>query len=305
MRAPFLVARPQAGASICGVLPLFAVSGPMQGHLSNGLFGAYGPVLADDPFTHRALIRKSEELFEQEGLAYLMLKCLEDGNDSGFREFERVDNWVIATLPLEADSEKLWAGFRDKIRNCVRKAQRFGLEVRWGRDQLDGYYDVLAENMHRKGSPIYGLEFMRELVDAMGDRAEIVTLRQGEQVVSGALLLYHRDTASVPFASSRPSTFHMCPNNLLYWEMIRRSCEKGMKTFDFGRSIQNSSPLAFKIGWGAKVVAQPTYVFSAPGKSPKLSPEDPVVDFFVRQWQRLPRRVADALGPAICRRWLA
>ena len=41
------------------------------------------------------------------------------------------------------------------------------------------------------------------------------------------------------------------------------------------------------------------------GKPPSMDVESPLVRTLVAVWQRLPRGLADALGPSVCRRWLA
>src|SRR5205814_399966 len=145
-------------------------------------------------------------------------------------------------------------------RNAIRKGQRSGLELRVGPRYLDGFYDVLAENMHRKGAPIYGRSLFERLLRALGGRGEIVTLAQHGRTISGAFVIRFGDVVTVPFASSRPSTFHLNPNNLLYWEIISRSCRGGARILDFGRSLRDSSALSFKLGWGAETEAQPMYV---------------------------------------------
>ena len=166
----------------------------------------------------------------------------------------------------------------------------------------------LAGNYHRKGTPVYGYAIMRELYAALGalggDRAEAVTLWKGDEVISGALVVYHKDTVYVPFCSSRAEHFNLNPNNLIYWEIMRRACARGMKTLDFGRSPVDSSSLAFKLGWGAVTTPQPYLLHTARGDPPGLSTEDASVQRLIHLWQRLPRPVADALGPSIHRRFL-
>jgi hypothetical protein len=51
---------------------------------------------------------------------------------------------------------------------------------------------------------------------------------------------------TVPWASSLREFFSLCPNNLLYWEMIRWGCENGYQRFDFGRSSPNSGTITSK-----------------------------------------------------------
>jgi FemAB-related protein (PEP-CTERM system-associated) len=295
----FLIARERAGGPVQGALPLFCLRGMVRTHLANGLFGAYASVLAETPAAHDALARRARTLAEELRVSYLLLKTLEE--KPPLPTFQKLDSWVIATLPLQSDPEALWRGLRDKIRNCVRKAQRNGLTARWGAGELPHFYDVLSENMHRKGAPIYGYEFIRELAEAFGNDADVITLRLGERVVAGALVLRHRGTTYVPFASSRPAYLAMSPNNLLYWEIIRRSCELGMELLDFGRSLRDSGPLAFKLGWGARAQPQPCYVHSTRGLELHLNPGQGAVKWISEGWKQLPRGWTEALGPVICR----
>jgi len=303
LRSPYLAARSRQRGELLGILPLFFVeNGFSRGYATTGLFGAYGPVLADDESIGRALLEEASFRAERAGLSSLRLKAL--GDEPCARGFSPLDHWVIARLPLAKTPEEAWDGLRGKVRNCIRKAQRFGFEVRTGLEEVDGFYDVLAENMHRKGTPIYGLHWMRELVQALS--AEVITLRLDGRTVSGAIALSFGGVVTVPFASSRPGAFHMNPNNLLYWEIISRACAAGMRTLDFGRSVRESSPLAFKLGWGATTTPQPLLVRTLRGgRPPKMDAESRSIRALVKLWQRLPRGLADALGPAVCRRWLA
>ena len=53
------------------------------------------------------------------------------------------------------------------------------------------------------------------------------------------------------------------------------------------------------------MTAQPLLVRTLRGKPPSMDVESPLVRTLVAVWQRLPRGLADALGPSVCRRWLA
>ena len=210
---------------------------------------------------------------------------------------------VTATLSLEDSAEALWKGFRGEIRNRVRKAEKNGMEVKVGRDQLPGFYEVLASNMHRKGTPIYGLRFMESLLQSFGDRAYVMTLSLKGETVAGALVVEHRGVVNVPFVSSLQRAFTLAPSNLLYWEIIKKSYERRQVVLDFGRSFRHSSNLDFKTRWGATVIPQPFH-FVYRGAPPRVDPGDPLVEKLVELWKRLPRGLADRLGPIICGRFL-
>jgi hypothetical protein len=78
-----------------------------------------------------------------------------------------------------------------------------------------------------------------------------------------------------------------------------------MKVLDFGRSPRDATTLTFKLGWGASVTPMPFYVYTARGRPPRLDASNAAVQFLVRLWRRLPRPVADALGPSVCSHFLA
>lgn len=301
--SPFLVAREGHRGPLRGVLPLYVVGNPFRRYVTNGLFGSYGVVLADSGEARARLLDEARRVALATHAGFVMLKSV--GDEAQATGYVRHDPCVIATMPLAPSPQTLWRGFRDKIRNSIRKAEKSGLEARFGGEELlEPFYDVLAENMHRKGTPIYGLPVMRELLRALGDEACLATLWKDGAAVSGAMVARFRGTVYVPFASSRPAAFRMNPNNLLYWEIIRRACESGQRRLDFGRSPRDSTTLAFKLGWGAVTTAQPFLVHTTRGRPPRFDADSPTLKRLIHFWQSLPRPVADALGPGIHRQFL-
>jgi FemAB-related protein (PEP-CTERM system-associated) len=302
MRAPHLLARERPGSPVTGVLPLFVVRRPLACYLTSGLFGAYGPLLAETPEAGRALLERAAEVADRERAAYLQLKLIGDRFDG--HRFTRHDTSVIATVPLSPDPEVLWDRIGGPMRTKVRKAQKSGVTVHEGQEELDAFYDVLAANMHRHGTPIYGQPFLRGLVRRLGARARVLTLRHAGRTISGALVIHYNGTATIPFASSRLESFHLRPSHLIHWEIIERACRTGLHTLDFGRSPIDASTLEFKQSWGAVLQPQPFYLQVRRGSPPALDASGAGAQRGVRLWRRLPRRVVDALGPKLSS-WIA
>lgn len=303
MRAPFLVARDGPGRPIRGVLPLVRVPRPFAPYLTSGLFGAYGPILADEDRHARALLADAARRIDEGEGSFLHLKLLGGAPDGA--DLKRHDIWVTAQLDLGGDAETLWNRLRSPMRTKIRQAQRAGLVAEHGVAGLDAFYDVLSENMGRKGAPIYGRRFMHILLGALGPRADIVLLRHEGRVVSGALVAWFNGTLLVPFASSRPSSFHLRPNYLLYWEIARRALSLGLHTLDFGSSLRDSTGLEFKEQWKPRIEPIGSYVYSADQRAPALAPTDSAVARqAVKVWSHLPPAVAQFLGPMVCR-WIA
>jgi FemAB-related protein (PEP-CTERM system-associated) len=302
MSAPHLVARRGPGGPLAGVLPLFVVRRPLARYVTNGLFGAYGPLLSESPEAAQALLHRAQQVAAENGASFVQLKLLGDSFQA--EGFARHDLSVVATLRLDAHPEEVWARIGDSMRAKVRKARKHGITVHDEPGGLGEFYEVLASNMHRRGFPIYGLPFLQVLVAELGARAEVLTLRHGGRTISGALVIHYNGVTSVPFVSSLEEAFHLRPNNLLYWEIITRACRRGMHTLDFGKSPVGATTLQFKQSWGAVVQPQPYFIHQRGRAAPRIDASGAGMQQVVRLWQRLPRKVVDTLGPKVSK-WIA
>jgi lipid II:glycine glycyltransferase (peptidoglycan interpeptide bridge formation enzyme) len=88
----------------------------------------------------------------------------------------------------------------------------------------------------------------------------------------------------------------------MYWEVMRKACERGYRKFDFGRSKIGTGSYAFKRNWGFRPTPLVYQFRLAPGTSiPDLNPLNPKLRMFIAVWKRLPFAVATRLGPSIVR----
>src|SRR5258705_711481 len=119
LRAPWLIARAHPRGEPLGVLPLFFVrSDPLRGYATTGLFGAYGPVLAEDGEIRALLIREACRRAREAGLAPLRFQGL--GEEPPAAGFASLAHWVIATLALPATSHPAPAAIPRRQRKPVR-----------------------------------------------------------------------------------------------------------------------------------------------------------------------------------------
>jgi len=284
---------------VCGVLPMML--------LKNWLFGTfhvslpwldYGGVLADSPETARALLDAATAQAGEDKATFVELRSM----DPVFPELPVREDKVTFWLPLK-DADGVWKGFDAKVRNQVRKAQKSGLTCEFGRKELlPEFYRIFAQNMRDLGTPVWGMALFQNILEGFPKTSEIALVRMGEKPIGGGLVLSFKDTVYMPSASSLRQYFHLCPNNLLYWEVIKRACENGYRTFDFGRSTVGSGAYSFKKQWGAQ--AKPLhwqYILLKGDQIPRLNPSNPRFKFFIEVWKRFPLPIANLLGPRIVR----
>jgi len=283
-----------------GLLPLFYYSSLLFGRFLISLpWLDYGGVCSDSGEAREKLIDKAIEIATEKRCKFLELRSVKEGDQ---RLTTRTSK-VTFILELDSDPEKIWKKVDSKARNQVRKAQKSGLEVIFGREEnLDQFYSVFSINMRDLGTPVWTKELFRNILTYFPDKSEIALVRLKDKIIGGGLILYFKNMLTVPSASSLGSYLSYCPNNILYWEIIQRGCLKGFKKFDLGRSTWNSGTFNFKSQW----VKEPTelywqYFLNETKDLPELNPESPKFNLGIKLWKKLPLTWANFLGPKIVR----
>lgn len=167
---------------------------------------------------------------------------------------------VRHTLELDPDPELVFRTFnRSQTQRNIRKAEREAVVVlRRGtsiEDLTRVYFDLHLETRKRHGVPTQPRRFFEHLWREMlepGHGFLLLASVDGRPIAGGVFLTW-KDTVVYKFGASSPRFWSLRPNNLLFWEAIRWSCEQGFRMFDFGRSdLANRGLRNFKDSWGTQ-----------------------------------------------------
>ncbi|MFH1701757.1 MAG: FemAB family XrtA/PEP-CTERM system-associated protein [Candidatus Zixiibacteriota bacterium] len=204
-------------------------------------------------------------------------------------------------LDLSAGQDEVWQSFDAKARNQVRKGENSGLIVRFGAtDMLDDFYKIFARNMRDLGTPVWPKSLFSEIFAYFGETSEIALVDMNGEPIAAALLLHYREFSAVPSASARREYLKYCPNNFMYWEIIKRCIERGSKIFDFGRSSEGAGTFRFKKQWVKNPKEQVwQYHLYAKDSLPELNPHNPKFKMLIRLWRKMPLPLANLIGPKI------
>jgi FemAB-related protein (PEP-CTERM system-associated) len=284
---------------VTGILPLVFLKSYLFGRFGVSLpFVNYGGLVANSQTAIDALIASATSAAASRKLAHLELR-------HRLRQcpgLEAKQHKVAMLLPLTSESE-LWAQFDKKARNQVRKAEKNELQVGiGGAELLPDFYRVFARNMRDLGTPVYSPDFFAAVLRQFPDSTRVFVVRKEDLAIGAAITYAFRDVIEVPWASSLREYLSLCPNNLLYWSIIRYGLSNGFRTLDFGRSTPNEGTFHFKRQWGA--TPSPLfweYQLLSRKTLPDQSPKNPKLRGAIEAWKRLPLPLANRLGPAIVR----
>ncbi len=285
---------------ISGALPLFHVRSPLGSALVALPYAGTQPsVLARNKEAQRQLCEAALQLARELKVGHLELRELEPLS----LDWEMRQSYVNVELSLDDGPDQVWKRVESRVRTKVRAAERRGLAVEWaGADQLNDFFRVYADTMHRLGSPPHKKALFRNILEAYGNGAELALVTDGAQTVAGAFVMHDGRWFGFPWAGSLTAAMRNHPNNLLYWALIERACKGGYRSFDLGRSPTDSGTAHFKVQWGG--AARPLHYYYAlvtASKLPQREASDPMMQTASRIWRRMPIGLANRLGPSLAR----
>lgn len=278
---------------LAGVLPLVQMRSWLFGrHLvSMPFLDAGGLCTAGDRTADDALVHAAIELAKGSS-ALLELRHTADRDVPLVPWLQK----VTMVLNLSDGEDAVWQRLPGNRRTQVRKARKAGLTASvHGSEALPDFYRILATNLRDLGSPIHRREFFRRIIDAFGEDARIVLVREHNAVIGAGLMLVQGDWAGMPWVGSLRSTFARAPNQLLYWEVLRHAIARGCQVFDFGRSSLGAGTYEAKRQWGAQTVQ--LYWHRLPEQNSGGDVQR--WQWSTEVWRRLPVPVASLAGAAI------
>jgi serine/alanine adding enzyme len=282
---------------IVGVVPLVHIRSRVFGRTLVSLpFLNYGGVLADADSVAETLQEAAAEHARSRHCRHVEFRHVR-------RRFAQLPCRQHKVAMLRRLETGLWDQLDRKVRNQVRKAQKSGLTVERGGSELVGdFYRVFARNMRDLGTPVYSRRLFEEVIGTLPDRARVHVVRLAGKPVAAGLTYRFRTTIEVPWASSVRDYNSLCPNHLLYWDVMETAFAAGCQVLDFGRSTPGEGTYKFKEQWGAKPVALHWEYRLVEGTAlPNVGPANPKFRLAIGAWKKLPLAVATTLGPHIVR----
>lgn len=293
--ARFLYAEEEG--EIVGILPL--------GHIKSMIFGdslistpfcVTGGVVADNDAVRQALEARAIELANELSVGYLEMRY-EMPVHADWPS--KSDLYVSFKKEVDPDPEQNLKNIPRKQRAVVRKGIKAGLQSEWD-DAVNRLYDAYSQSVHALGTPVFAKKYFQILQDVFGESCSILTVTLDGQLVASVMSFYFRDQV-LPYYGGGTSLARKCKgNDFMYWELMRHSCEQGVKVFDYGRSKVGTGAYSFKKNWGFE--PQPLYYeyhLVKDNELPNISPTNPKYRMFIDAWKKMPLWMTRMIGPHI------
>lgn len=289
----------EADGNIQGVLPLGHVNSWLFGNSLVGLpFAVYGGVAASSAQAAEALELEAQEIARRLGVAHLELRNVNPRH----ADWPTQDLYVTFRKEILPEEEANLLAIPRKQRAMVRKGIKNGL-VSESDSSVDRFFNLYADNVHRHGTPAMPKKYFKALLQEFGADCEVLTVTAPDgHPLSSVLSFYFRGEVLPYYAGDDETARNLAANDFKYWELMRRSCERGLKVFDYGRSKRGTGSYAFKKNWGFE--PRPLhyeYRLYKRDAIPQNNPSNAKYKLLIAAWRRLPVELANWLGPFVVR----
>jgi FemAB-related protein (PEP-CTERM system-associated) len=296
-KAHYLYAINESG-QIEGIFPVGEVSSLLFGHsLISVPFCVFGGILANGPAARSMLLQAAMQLARDLNVDYMEVRNPEPLGVG----WETKSLYVNFCKEIEPEPEKNMLAIPRKQRAMVRKGINAGLRSVVD-STMDRFYEAYAESVRNLGTPVFSRHYFRVLQEVFTDECEILTVTRDDHLVASVMSFYFRDKVLPYYGGGTAEARAVKGNDFMYWEVMRRACEKGVRIFDYGRSKEGTGSYSFKKNWGFEPESLDyQYYLVKARRMPDISPLNPKYSLFIRVWKQLPLPITKIIGPLVAK----
>ena len=157
-----------------------------------------------------------------------------------------------ATVCLDLrDKETIWANLSSKNRNMVRKAQKEGVRIYWGRSPslFSSFAAIYNETMDRDNARDYYYfqpDFYDSILNDLKEHAMIFTALKDDQIIPASILLHANGQMHYHLSASRTDCLRFAPTNLLLYEAACWGASNGYRTLHLGGGLGSQEDGLYK-----------------------------------------------------------
>jgi lipid II:glycine glycyltransferase (peptidoglycan interpeptide bridge formation enzyme) len=209
---------------------------------------------------------------------------------------------MIAKL---TNAEDMWKRFHKHTRNDIRKAEKNNVVVKPIEDtkEINEFYKLYFQNMKHFGTPQHSKLFFTNIYKYMNDNILGLNCYVDNKLIGSIIVFYEGKKAYVAFNVSKESHRHLRPNDILYWNAIKKLINKKIQYLNIGevniesKNTREKGLYKFKSKWLGEVY--PKVYFTYPGEK-NVEEKKGKLKKLRKIWRKIPTPIIRIIGPKIC-----
>jgi FemAB-related protein (PEP-CTERM system-associated) len=261
-------------------------------------YTAYGGILSNDPSASRLLHDECLAIAKRENAGMVNLR---NTAPTGL-ELPTSELNVQFIKALPQTEEACLEAIPRKSRATVRKSMlNHGLSY-----EVNGDWDLLwhlsAVNLKKLGTPAFPKKFYRNIMERMGDKADILFVKYQGKAICGVMTFYFKNVCNPYFSGALGEYNFTGANNYMYYALMCHGLKRHCQEFDFGKSRRGSGSFDFKKNMGFEPRTLPfQYIFNTKQEISTFNPSNPKLALFLKTWSSQPLWTSKIIGPVLNR----
>jgi FemAB-related protein (PEP-CTERM system-associated) len=282
------------------VVQLFRIKVPFAGTVvASDIYTSYGGIVSATNPAASALMDWLGDQISGSATKYIELKNQHEWQSAGWRT---KPDYCTMRLSIEEGAGHVWDAWDKRVRQSVRKAERSGITIEFGGHQLEEFYDIVARDKHRLGTPVHSRKLFEEIVRTFPDQVFVLIARHEGKAVNAQLVTGFNGILDMHMGGMLFEYRKFKPRNLSIWKLLEKGEELGYTQLDFGRSTWDSSTFEFKRHLDCEPVPLSyQYFLGSAAEVPSIHQDNPKFSLAIKAWQSMPHSLTRLIGPRLIR----
>jgi hypothetical protein len=287
---------------IVGLLPLMEVKSVLTGKRGVSLpFTDYCQPIAQNENQFQNMLHAATDFGRKHYWKYLEIR----GGEDFFPNNESSEYFYGHVLDLTAGPQKIYSNLRDSTRRNIKKAQKEAVSttISTSVQSMKEFYRLNAMTRKEHGLPPQPYSFFQHSYrDIISKKMGFIVAASYNNIAIAANVYFCFGKEVIyKYGASDKSYQNLRTNNLVMWEAIKTSCERGYEKFCFGRTEpDNKGLMQFKSGWGSEEYLIKYYKHDLM-KNVFINETSIISPFYKKIFSNLPLPVLSALGRVLYR----
>lgn len=141
-----------------------------------------------------------------------------------------------------SDQELIWKNITSKNRNVIRKAQKSGVKIYWGRNRelFKDFIQIYNQTMDKDQAEDYyyfKVDFYESILNDLKDNSLIFYAQLEDEIIAMSIVMFCNQQMQYHLSASKQAYLKYAPTNLLLYEVACWGAENGFKTLHLGGGL--------------------------------------------------------------------
>ncbi|HKM03961.1 MAG TPA: GNAT family N-acetyltransferase [Lachnospiraceae bacterium] len=154
-------------------------------------------------------------------------------------EIEDLGNTVCLDI---TSTDIIWQNMTSKNRNMIRKAQKSGVKVYWGREEylftkFEEIYNATMDKVNAGKYYYFNKEFYESICQDLKNHALLFYAKLEDEIIAMSIVMYSKGALHYHLSASVQEYLSYAPTNLILYEAACWGSELGYQTFHLGGGL--------------------------------------------------------------------